>query len=151
MKFLVCSDGSAQAENAIRLGALIATACQAEVTLLGIIEDPGGTDAILDALRRGLQLLEERKIHAELTTITGEPISEIIQRTEQTRFDLVIIGAARKGSQGPYWISSKAYKIIKSIHPPVLVVLEKTSGIKRILICTGGQKYIANAVSLTGQ
>lgn len=151
MKMLVCSDGSQAAENAIRLGALIAAACEAEVTLLGIVEGPGTKDAILDALRRGLQLLEEKRVHAELVTVTGEPIAEIIRRTEQTHFDLVVIGATRKGSRGLFWISSKAYKIIKSIEPPVLVVLEKGASIKRILICTGGQKYIANAVALTGQ
>ncbi|MDB6023069.1 MAG: UspA domain protein [Pedosphaera sp.] len=150
MKFLICSDGSGPAENATRLGALIAAACHAEVTLLGIVESPGKTDAILDALRRGLQLLEEKKVRAELVTITGEPIAEIVKRTGQEPFDLVIIGAARKGAQGLFWISSKAYKIIKSIHPPVLVVQEKTAAIRHILICTGGRKYIANAVKLTG-
>src|ERR1700757_4831143 len=108
MKTLVCSDGSAPAENAVRLGALIAAACRAEVTLLGIVESPGKTDAILDALRHGLQLFEEKKVHAELITISGEPIAEIIKRTEQTHFDLVVIGAVRKGQRGPYWISSKA-------------------------------------------
>ena len=151
MKFLVCSDGSAPAENATRLGALIAAACNAEVVLLGIVEGPGKTDEILDALRRGLQFFEEKKVRAELVTVTGEPIAEIIKRTEETKFDLVIIGATRKGSHRLFWISTKAYKIIKSIHPPVLVALEKTSAIKRILICTGGHKYIANAVALTGQ
>ena len=151
MKFLVCSDGSGPAENATRLGALVAAACNAEVVLLGIVEGPGKTDEILDALRRGLQLFEEKKVRAELVTVTGEPIAEIIKRTEETKFDLVVIGATRKGSNRLFWISTKAYKIIKSIHPPVLVVLEKTTAIKRILICTGGNRYIADAVALTGQ
>jgi nucleotide-binding universal stress UspA family protein len=46
---------------------------------------------------------------------------------------------------------SMTYKIIKSINPPVLVSMEKTSSIKRILICTGGRKYIENAVALAGR
>lgn len=151
MKFLVCSDGSRPAESAMRLGALVAAACGAEVVLLGIVEAPGKTDEILAALRRGLHFFEEKNVRAELVTVTGEPIAEIIKRTEQTKFDLVVIGAARKGSYRLFWISTKAYKIIKRIHPPVLMVLEKTSAIKRILICTGGQKYIAEAVALTGK
>ncbi len=36
MKMLFCSDGSNQAENAVRFGALIAAACQAETSILGI-------------------------------------------------------------------------------------------------------------------
>ncbi|MDB6066523.1 MAG: UspA domain protein [Pedosphaera sp.] len=151
MKILICNDGSEPADKATRLGANIAAACNAEVTLLGIIEAPGRTEPILDALRRGLQLLKDQKIRAELVTITGQPIVEIIKRTEEVRFDLVVIGAMRKETSGPFWVSSKSYKIIKSIRPPVLVVLEKTSAIRRIVICTGGRKYIDNAVALTGQ
>lgn len=151
MKILICSDGSASADKAMHLGAIIAAACAAEVTVLGIVEAPGKTDAILDALRRGLQLLEERKVHAELVTVTGQPIEEIVKRTEEIHFDLVVIGAARKETRGTYWRSSKTYKIIKSIHPPVLVVMEKTSAIRRILICTGGRRYIDTAVALAGQ
>ncbi len=151
MKILICSDGSEPAAKATHLGALIAVACNAQVTVLGIVEAPGKKDAILDALRRSLQLFEEKKIHAELVTITGEPIMEIVKRTEEVHFDLVVIGATRKGTRGPFWMSSKTYKIIKSINPPVLIAMEKTSSIKRILICTGGRKYIENAVALAGR
>lgn len=151
MKILACHDGSATGENATRLGAAIAAACNAEIALFGTIESPGKTDSILDALRRGLQMLEEKKVRAELVTVTGEPVAEIIKRTEQSQFDLVIIGATRKAPGGLFWVSSKTYKIIKSIHPPVLVALEKTTAIKRILICTGGRRHIANAIKLTGQ
>jgi len=151
MKILICSDGSVAADKAMHLGALIAAACNAEATVLGIVEAPGKTDAILGGLRRGLQMLEEKKVHAELVTITGQPIEEIVKRTEEVHYDLVVIGATRKETQGPYWMSSKTYKIIKSIHPPVLVVREKTSVIRRILICTGGRKYIENAVALAGR
>jgi nucleotide-binding universal stress UspA family protein len=151
MKILICNDGSLPADKATHLGATIAAACNAEVTLLGIIEAPGKTERILDSLRRGLQLLNDKKVRAELVTITGQPIEEIVKRTEEVQFDLVVIGAMRKETSGPFWVSSKTYKIIKSIHPAVLVVLEKTSAIKRILICTGGRKYIENAVTLAGR
>jgi nucleotide-binding universal stress UspA family protein len=151
MKMLICSDGSEQAGKAIRLGALIAAACKAEVTLLGIVEAEGKSDAIMDALRRGQQLLEDKKIHAELIIKTGQPVEEIVKRTEEVHFDLVVIGATRKDTRGRFWMSSKTYKIIKSVSPPVLVVMEKTSALKRILICTGGKKYIENAIALTGE
>jgi nucleotide-binding universal stress UspA family protein len=74
MKFLICSDGSEQAERAVRLGAAIAAACQAEVTLLGIMETPGASKSLLVALKRDQSLLEDKKIHAELITKTGNPI-----------------------------------------------------------------------------
>src|SRR5437868_1744923 len=115
MKILFCSDGSVQAENAIRFGALIAAACKTEATVLGISEHPGELDKILDALKRGLQLLKEKNVSAELITKTGDAITEIIKRTQESDYDLVIVGAVQKDTKGPFWMSAKAYKIIKEI------------------------------------
>ena len=151
MKILICSDGSEAAERAVLMGALIAAGCNAEVTLLGIIEAPGKTEIIMEALRRGLRLLQEKKIHAETVTVPGQSIEEIIKRTTETKFDLVVIGAAQKETTGRFQMSFKAYKIIKSIQPPVLVVMGKASALNRVLLCSGGQKYIDDAVALTGR
>ena len=151
MKMLICSDGSEQAERAIRLGATIAAACLAEVTLFGIIETPSRSDAILESLKRGQALLTEKKIQAELTTKAGDPVHEIVRRTQQQAYDLVVIGAVRKDVQGLFWMSSKSYKIIKEIRPPVLSVAGHVGAIKRVLICSAGGRYIDDAVRLTGQ
>jgi nucleotide-binding universal stress UspA family protein len=151
MKILICSDGSEQAERAIRLGAGIAVACQAEVTLFGIIETPSRSDAILESLKRGQALLAEKKIPAELTTRTGDPITEIVQRTEQQAYDLVVIGAVRKETQGLFWMSSKSYKIIKETRPPVLSVAGQVATIKRMLICSAGGRYIDSSLPLMAQ
>ena len=94
MKFLICSDGSEQADRAIRLGAAIAAGCQAEVTLFGIAESEGSNKTILDSLQRGQSLLEDKKIHAELITKSGDPIEEIRQG------DVVRIPAGQKHWHG---------------------------------------------------
>ena len=151
MKILICNDGSEQAERAMRLGAMIAAACQAEVTLLGIQESPGASQALLDSLKRGQSLLEDKKIHAELITKSSTPIEEIVKRTRETRYDLVVIGAARKETRGAFWMSSKSYKLIKEVSSPVLSVAGDTTSISRILICSGGKRYIDDAVLLTGK
>jgi nucleotide-binding universal stress UspA family protein len=151
MRILICSDGSEQADRAIRLGAAIAAGCQAETTLLGIIESPGQSKAILDSLKRGQALLEGKKIHAELITKPGRPIEEIIRRAEQTPYDLVVIGAVRKATRGPFWMSSKSYKIIKAITPPVLLVAGNCSALKRFLICTSGKRHIDEGLRLAGE
>jgi nucleotide-binding universal stress UspA family protein len=151
MKILICNDGSEQAERAMRLGASIAAASQAEVTLLAIQESAGATQALLDSLKRGQSLLEDKKIHAELITKSGKPIEEILKRTRETVYDLVVIGAARKENRGAFWMSSKTYKLIKEIRSPVLSVAGKSGSINRILICSGGKRYIDDAVLLTGK
>lgn len=150
MKMLICNDGSEQAEKAMRLGSAIAAGCNAELTLFGIIETGGKPDAILESLKRGQALLEDKKIHAELITKSGEPIQEIVRRTEEAQYDLVVIGAVRKDTRGAFWMSSKAYKIIKEVSPPVLSVAGNSTTLKRILICSGGRRYRDAAMRLTG-
>jgi nucleotide-binding universal stress UspA family protein len=151
MKLLICSDGSEQADRAVRLGATIAGACKAEVTLLGIIEVKGNSDSILDSLKRGQALLQDKGVRAELVTKVGNPIEEIVRRTDEATFDLVVIGAIRKEQRGLFWLSSKAYKIVKEVEPPVLIVVGRSVSLKKILICSGGKSYIDPAVRLTGQ
>lgn len=151
MKLLVCSDGSEAADRAVRLGALVAGACQAEVTLLGIIEVKGHSDSILDSLRRGQAILQDKGVRAELITKVGNPIEEIVLRTSESSFDLVVIGATRKEARGLFWLSSKAYKIVKEVEPPVLIVAARSVALKKILICSGGKSYIDDAVRLTGR
>jgi nucleotide-binding universal stress UspA family protein len=150
MKLLICTDGSAQAEKAVRFAGIVAERLQAETTLLGITEKPGEEDAIFDSLRRAQQILKERGINAEVITKSGEPIDEIVKRSEETHYDLAVIGAVRKGTRGPFLMSAKAYKIIKAVAPPVLVVIGNRPALKRILVCSGGEKYIDRAVEFAG-
>lgn len=150
MKILICSDGSDQAETTVRFGGLIAKACKAETTILGITEKSSEEDSIFDSLKRARDMLKELDITAELITKFGDPIEEIVKRTEETQYDLVVIGAIRKGTRGPFLMSAKAYKIIKAVMPPVLVVIGNRSNLKQMLICSGGEKYIDAAVDFAG-
>src|SRR5581483_6065883 len=122
MKLLICNDGSDQAARAVRIGAAIAVACKADATLLGIIEGAGDSKGLLEALQRAQAMLGEKKVHAELITKSGMPLEEIVRRTQEANYDLVVIGAAHKQARGPFRMSSMSYKIIKAIHPPVLAV-----------------------------
>jgi len=151
MKILFCSDGSPQAENAVRFGALIAAACQAETSILGIVEKTGHEDTVLQALQRAREILKEYHLNAELMTKAGRPVPEIIKRTLETKYDLVVIGAARKGAHGPMCMSARAYKIIESVEPPVLVVIGEHTALRRILLCTGGTKQSDATVNFAGE
>jgi nucleotide-binding universal stress UspA family protein len=151
MKILICSDGSTQSNKAIEFGGLIAAACLAETTLLGITEKVSEEEAVFEALKQGSQALRQVNVNAELIIKAGEPIEEIVRRTQETKYDLVVIGAAQKGTRGPFLMSAKAYKIIKAVEPPVLVVKGNRTTLKRVLICSGGEKYIDEAVYFAGE
>src|ERR1044071_8318337 len=150
MKILICSDASEQADNAVRFAATIAGACKAETAILGITEQAGEEDRIFDSLKNAQQLLREKGVNAKIITKAGEPIEEIVKRTEETAYDLVVIGAARKGTRGPFLMSAKAYKIIKAVAPPVLVVIGDRVRLKQVLVCSGGEKFIDRAVEFSG-
>jgi nucleotide-binding universal stress UspA family protein len=150
MKMLFCSDGSAAAENAVRFGALIAAGCHAETTILGICEQAGTEDALVQSLRRSQELLKQHNLNAELITKAGRPVTEIVKRTRETPYGLVVIGAERRPGRTPALRSAKAYQIIEAVAPPVLVVLGERPALRRILLCSGGGAQAGKAAELTG-
>lgn len=148
MKILICSDGHASADNAIRFIAKTAAACSAEVTLLGVVEHPGDESALAEALGRGAQILRDEGVQVEIVNGKGHPIEQIKQRTQQQNYDLVVVGAERKTSS-PFALSTKAYYIIKGIDPAVLVMIGKRPELRRILVCSSGQPSMDRTIALT--
>jgi len=151
MKILICSDGMPAADNATRLGALVAAPSRAQTTLLGIAEKPQDEPSLRGALETQAQSLREQGVVPEIVVLAGEPIRQILNQTSRTKYDLVIIGSRRTGSSGLYWRSQKTYEVIKSIAPPVLVAIGECEHLKRFLVCTGGKEFIEEAVQLTGK
>ncbi|MEA3188481.1 MAG: hypothetical protein QOD99_2311 [Chthoniobacter sp.] len=149
MKVLICSDGHARAENAIRFLASTLAACAADVTVLGIIEHPADEASLAEALRKQVQILRDKHVAVEIVTRTGQPIEEIKKRTTEQAFDFVVIGAERKNG-GHFAMAAKVYHIVKTIDPPVLAVTGNRSELRRILLCSGGRTYIDRAIKLTG-
>ena len=151
MKILICSDGMPAADNATRLGALLAGPSRAEATLLGIAEKPRDESSLRDALEAQAQSLRAHGVAPEIVVLAGEPIRQILKQTSTINYDLVVIGARRTGATGLYWRSEKTYEVIKAIPPPVLVAIGQCDRLKRFLVCTGGKKFIEEAVQLTGK
>ncbi len=151
MKILVCSDGSERARRALASAATIANATKAQTTIFGIVEAEADEPRLLEALREEARVFHEKEVQLQIVTKLGDPVTEITRRTQETAYDLVVIGTERKGAQGFFLPSTKAYSITEAIVPPVLVVPASRPDIKRILICSGGGAYIDNAVRFTSK
>jgi nucleotide-binding universal stress UspA family protein len=151
MKILICSDGMPAADNASRIGGLLARACRAETTLLGIAEQPTDEQPLHEALETEAQVLRAQGVAPKVVVGAGEPIRQIVNETSATHYDLVVIGARHTGRTGLYWRSQKTYEVIKAIPAPVLVAVGERPQLKRFLVCTGGKAFIEGAVQLTGQ
>lgn len=151
MKILICSDGTAAADNAIALGKLLASPLQAETTLLGIAEKSEDEKPLREALEKQANALGGSGAPMQRIVQYGEPVRQIVDLTAKTEFDLVIIGARWTGATGQYWRSVKTYDVIKSIAPPVLVAIGESDQLRRILVCTGGKEFAEQAVQLSGK
>jgi nucleotide-binding universal stress UspA family protein len=151
MKLLICSDGMPASTQATQLGGIVAGACRAETVLLGIVEQPSDEGPLRDALEREAAMLRQAQVNPKIVVRAGEPIREILNETSANNYDLVVIGAQRKGNSGLYWRSTKTYEVIKAIAPPVLVATGECKSLKKFLLCTGGREEIEAAVELTGK
>ncbi|MEO5717157.1 MAG: universal stress protein [Chthoniobacterales bacterium] len=150
MRLLICSDGTDPADNPTRLGGLIGGPCQSQTTLLGIAEKESAEEPLRQALEGEAEMLRQMSVSPEIVVRSGEPIRQILAETTANEYDLAIIGARRKGSGGMYWRPEKTYEVIKAVPPPVLVAIGPCRQVRRILVCTGGKKFIDDAVQLAG-
>jgi nucleotide-binding universal stress UspA family protein len=147
MNILICSDGTPPSDNATALGALVAKPTEARVTLLGIAEGPDDEEPLRQALIRQQHSLPG----ADVVLRSGEPIMQILAQTQANQYDLVVVGARHKQMTGPFWRSRRTYEVIKAIDPPVLIAIGQCERLSRFLLCTGGKRYIDQAVRLTAR
>jgi len=146
MKILICSDGSERSKRAISFAAIIAAAAKAEATILGITQNQQEAAGLKEILVEESRELEARGVRVETAMKSGDPVTEIVQWTRDRAYDLVAIGAERRGGQEFFLPSAKAHSIAEAISAPVLIVPCERRKLKRILICSGGGPYIENAV-----
>src|SRR6266478_3645939 len=151
MKILICSDGTSPADSATQIGGLLTGPTHAKTTLLGIAENPQDERPLRDALEAQARALRVQGVAPEIVVLDGDPIRQILIQTSKETYDVVVIGARRKGTTGLYWRSEKTYEVIKLIPPPVLVAIGECATLKKFLVCTGGKEFIEEAVQLTGK
>jgi len=152
MRLLICSDGTDPADNPTRLGGSIAGPCGWETTLLGIVEKEDDEPPLRAALESEAKMLREYHIaEPRIEVRSGNVIRQILAETTANEYDLAVIGARRKGSGGLYLRPEKTYEVIKAVPPPVLVAIGACDKIRRILVCTGGKRYIDDAAQLAGE
>jgi nucleotide-binding universal stress UspA family protein len=151
MNVLICSDGTDPADHPTRLGAVLAAATKAKVTLLGVAETANDEQPLRDAITSEAESLRNRGLSPEVVIRDGDPIAQMFAQASAAAYDLVVVGAPRKRTSGLHWRAERTYEVIKAIPAPVLVATGVREELKSIVVCTGGKKYIDPAVALTGK
>ena len=149
MNILICSDGTPASDGAAHLGGMLARVTKAPVTLLGIVENPADDQPLRQALDRETGILRQTGVELRSVIQTGEPTAQILGETSARKYDLIVIGSRRKNDSGHFWQSQRTYEIIKAVEPPVLVAIGAHERLSRILLCSGGKRFIDDGVRLT--
>jgi nucleotide-binding universal stress UspA family protein len=121
--FLICTDGSKQAEQAEILGATIAQALSADVTVLSVSEDEDGLPQAQARARRAEMVLKQLGIKIDVRVLVGRPSEEIIR--EARDHDVVVMGASGSSAVRRFFLGSVPLKVIEYGECPVLLVREK--------------------------
>jgi len=151
MKVLLCSDGTTSSDKATELASILAARCQAGVTLLGVAEQPRDEEPLQRALEKEAAVLRAAGLSVQMIVRAGDPIRQVVDLSDANKFDLTIIGARGQGPSGLHRRSNKTYEFVKAVHSPVLIAMGEWGEFRRFLVCTGGKKYIDEAVRLTGE
>jgi len=139
-KLLVCTSGPQAGFDAIRTGIKVSKHSDAKITLLHVsravpsmytgLDQMGETLSDLlqtntptaQHLRDCASLLESEQIDAEIELRHGTPTQEILRDIERNKYDLLIIGAAKRNSINRVLIDDVSIQLASKAPLPVLVV-----------------------------
>jgi nucleotide-binding universal stress UspA family protein len=148
MKMLMCHDGSAQTEKALRFAAVIAKACRADVTLLGVNESAGAdAPALLKHLQDVRAQQEREGLSTQILAKSGSPVEQILDHGETRGYDIVVIGAGQPQAEIP----AKTYELVRQIKPSVLLVVGERTSLDKMLVCSGGADYTEETVQAAAE
>jgi nucleotide-binding universal stress UspA family protein len=141
-RILCAVDLTEASARTVAAGLALAEECQATVTLLHVLEGvpAPGTPHFPVALPDFATLYRDARDHA-LTTLrqsvpdearsavverveAGTPWREIVRVAEETRADLVIVGAHARRGLGPALLGSTSSQVVRHVGCPALVVRE---------------------------
>ena|ERR1700677_3269899 len=133
-RILVGYDGSSSAEKALEAALAIASSLGSTVDVLSVVQLPEPATlpelhAMLDSarehyeteLRRIAQAANGNGIRLETDVAVGHPAEQIIQRAEQIRADLIVIGHRGISKFEKLILGSVSERVLSYAHCPVLV------------------------------
>jgi nucleotide-binding universal stress UspA family protein len=150
MRILLCTDGSAHGQEALRFGALLARASSEAATLLGVVEHATNRAEIERALEKGKQWLVDAPTPRTRVRI-GHAAEEILDEATPEEYDLVVVGARGRRGITRFLMGSTSERIARHAAVPVLIVRGEHPQVRRVLVCTGGRTPGLNVVASGGR
>lgn len=151
-RILLAFDGSVEGRGALREGALMAKACQAQVFLLSVVaETPGmrigegaypaapayGQDSYREVLAEGLTRLGEMGLQATAELMIGEPAQVIGAYARQVQADLVVVGHRKQSLLARWWAGPTGSYLVDHVPCSVLIARNAISDEVFTAACRG--------------
>lgn len=137
MRLLLCTDGSAHGQAALRFGVELARGSPELATLLGVIERPADRDKLEAALQEGLRWLEGAP-EPQVKVRVGHADEEILDEASTEVYDLIVVGTRGRRGITRFLLGSTAERILRHAGSPVLLVQGRRERLRRVLVCTAG-------------
>ncbi|MFQ5815462.1 MAG: universal stress protein [Candidatus Hydrothermarchaeaceae archaeon] len=135
MRILMCTDGSKQAEDAIRFGNILVKNLECTITVLGVVEHSYDQARVEASMANAKEILKD--VDIETKTRVGYADEEIVKESEEG-YDLIILGSVGRRGIARFLIGPTAAKVVKYARTSVLVVKGARDKVSKVLICTGG-------------
>lgn len=138
---LVPTDFSETSSVALRYGKALAHAFGATLHVVHVVQEPFAQPWAVEAYGFSLATLQEdwvreartrleqtltpeerAKYRAELLTVLGHPVVEILKYAEEHPIDLIVIGTHGRGPLGHMVMGSTAERVVRKAPCPVLTV-----------------------------
>ncbi len=100
-----------------------------------------GSEAADEAGRFGSALARSARADATHFRVSdGDPVERILTESTQGGFDLIVIGTRSGRGLSKLFLGSTSSRLAKQSSLPLLIVKSQRESVKRILVCTGGER-----------
>lgn len=139
-RLLVASDLSARSDRALARAAQLASAHQAKLTALHVVDDdlPAHVAAQMrstaeDSMRAALSAAGAPE--AEVIVADGTPVATLLEAAERVSADLVVVGTHRSRPLWDMFSGTTVERLARMSACPVLLVTEPVDGPYRSVLC----------------
>lgn len=138
-RILLAADGSRESLIALREGALIAAAYNAQVYLLVIEREAPGvrvadgiyplpiTSEVSRLMEAGLSRLKRLGVAASGAAVSGDPAAAISKAARKFQADLIVVGHRRQSLLDRWWSGSSGAYLVDNVPCSVLVARDVIS------------------------
>jgi nucleotide-binding universal stress UspA family protein len=152
-KLMVCTDGSAEGQNAVAVTLELARACGSQVHVVQVLEVAPNYQMV-EEVQKNIEAIKDAAAKLGVPIQPMAPQSQvphvaIVAEVEKIRPDLVIMGRAGKTSMAWLLMGSVTAQVIG--HSPVNVMVVPRGaavGFQRLLVASDGSSYSEAALNL---